>query len=99
MFHKFCSSMCTADFKEVKNAFRCRYCMHGAFKQPFVLLHASLWLLLCTYCKRAYFRWGKIRDNVGKTFHVGVIFMILLIFPSYRHMNFIFAWGNFRKRR
>ena len=34
------------------------------------------------YCKRGYFRWGKFRENVGKTFHVGVIFTILLIFPS-----------------
>ena len=25
---------------------------------------------------------GKFRENVGKTFHVGVIFTILLIFPS-----------------
>ena len=25
------------------------------------------------YCKRGYFRWGKFRENVGKTFHVGLI--------------------------
>ena len=25
---------------------------------------------------------GKFRENVGKTFHVGVIFTVLLIFPS-----------------
>ena len=34
------------------------------------------------YRKRGYFRWGKFRENVGKTFHVGVIFTILLLFPS-----------------
>ena len=27
------------------------------------------------------FAGGKFRENVGKTFHVGVIFTILLIFP------------------
>ena len=45
------------------------------------------------------FAGGKFRENVGKTFHVGVIFTILLIFPSYRHMGFIFAWGLFSRRR
>ena len=25
---------------------------------------------------------GKFRENVGKTFHVGVIFTILFLFPS-----------------
>ena len=49
------------------------------------------------YCKRYYFRWGKFRENVGRTFHVGVIFTILLIFLSERHAGFIFAWGNFRE--
>ena len=28
------------------------------------------------------FAGGKFRENVGKTFHVGVIFTLLLIFPS-----------------
>ena len=28
------------------------------------------------------FAGGKFRENVGKTFHVGVIFTILLLFPS-----------------
>ena len=28
------------------------------------------------------FAGGKFRENVGETFHVGVIFTILLIFPS-----------------
>ena len=28
------------------------------------------------------FAGGKFRKNVSKTFHVGVIFMILLLFPS-----------------
>ena len=28
------------------------------------------------------FAGGKFRENVGKTFHVGVIFTIFLIFPS-----------------
>ena len=28
------------------------------------------------------FAGGKFRENVGKAFHVGVIFTILLIFPS-----------------
>ena len=36
----------------------------------------------CQYCKRGYFCWGKnFAKNVGKTFHVGVIFTILLLFP------------------
>ena len=39
------------------------------------------------------FAGGKFRENVGKTFHLGVIFTILLIYPSERHMGFIFAWG------
>ena len=34
------------------------------------------------YCKRGYFRWGEIRKKVAKTFHVGVIFTILLLFPQ-----------------
>ena len=33
------------------------------------------------YCKRGYFAGGKFRENFVKTFHVGVIFTILLIFP------------------
>ena len=41
------------------------------------------------------FAGGKFRENVGKTFHVWVIFRILLVFPSLRHMGFIFEWGNF----
>ena len=28
------------------------------------------------------FAGGKFRKNVGKTFHVGIIFTILLLFPS-----------------
>ena len=28
------------------------------------------------------FAGGKFRENVGKTLHVGVIFTILLLFPS-----------------
>ena len=28
------------------------------------------------------FAGGKFRENVGKTFHAGVIFMKLLLFPS-----------------
>ena len=35
----------------------------------------------------------KFCDNVGKTFHVGVIFTILLLFSLLRYMGFIFAWG------
>ena len=45
------------------------------------------------------FAGGKFRENVSKTFHVGVIFPILLLFPSERHMGFIFAWGLFSRRR
>ena len=29
-----------------------------------------------------FFAGEKFRENVGKTFHVGAIFMILLLFPS-----------------
>ena len=28
------------------------------------------------------FAGGKFSENIGKTFHVGIIFMILLLFPS-----------------
>ena len=28
------------------------------------------------------FAWGKFRKNFGKAFHMGVIFTILLLFPS-----------------
>ena len=28
------------------------------------------------------FAWGKFHENVGKTFHVGVNFRVLLLFPS-----------------
>ena len=38
---------------------------------------------------------GKFRENVGKTFYVGVIFTILLLLPSYRYMGLIFAWVFF----
>ena len=38
---------------------------------------------LLKYFKRGYFRWGKILRNVGKIFHLGVIFTLLLLFPSY----------------
>ena len=37
------------------------------------------------------FAGGKFREYVCTTFHVGVIFTILLLFPSYRHMGLIFA--------
>ena len=40
------------------------------------------------------FAGGKFRKNVGKTFHVGVFFTKLLLFPSYkRYIGFIFTWG------
>ena len=39
------------------------------------------------------FAGGNFRENVGKTFHVGVIFTILLLFPSQRRIGLIFAWG------
>ena len=38
--------------------------------------------IIPVYCKRGYFRWGKFLEKVAKTFHVGVIFTILLLFPS-----------------
>ena len=39
------------------------------------------------------FAGGKFRKNFGKTFHMGVIFTVLLICPSQRHMGFIFVMG------
>ena len=43
------------------------------------------------------FAGGKFRENVGKTFHVGVIFTILLIFP-HKGIWFLFSrGGNFRE--
>ena len=44
-----------------------------------------------TKCPLAIFWRGH--KNVGKRFHVGIIFTILFLFPSYRHMGFIFGWG------
>ena len=44
------------------------------------------------------FAGGKFRENVGKTFHVGVIFTILLLFPSKRHIGLFSRGGNFRKK-
>ena len=43
------------------------------------------------------FAGGKFRENVDKTFHVGVIFTILLILLS--HLGFIFARGKFSRKR
>ena len=45
-------------------------------------------ILLIVYCKHGYFFFlggggGKFHKNVGKTFHIGVIFMIFLLFPYY----------------
>ena len=44
------------------------------------LCYICTWTGKLLYCKR-YFRWGKFRENVAETFHVGVIFTMLL-FPS-----------------
>ena len=43
------------------------------------------------------FAWGKFHENIGKTFHMGLIFMILLIFTSQNHMGFILRGRNFRE--
>ena len=52
-----------------------------------------LWSLCTITVNVVIFAGGKFREKIGRTFHVGVIFTILLIFPSLRHMGFIFAWG------
>ena len=44
------------------------------------------------------FAGGKIREYVSKTFHVGVIFAILLLFPSLRHMGLFSRGGYFREK-
>ena len=49
--------------------------------------------------KHGYFRWGKFRKNVYKTFLMEVNFTILLLFPSLSHMGFIFVCGRFWQRR
>ena len=59
--------------------------------------HIIIWGL-SDYYKRGYFRLGKISQNLGNTFHVGVIFTILLLFPKMSHLGFIFAWGKFLRR-
>ena len=38
--------------------------------------------LYCTNVNVVIFAGGKFRENVGNTFHAGVIFTILLLFPS-----------------
>ena len=59
------------------------------FSTPF-----SLYKTVSLYCKRGYFGWGKFRENVGKTFHVGVTFTI---FYSYFIQEGI--WDLFSPRR
>ena len=39
------------------------------------------------------FAGGECDGNVGKAFQVGVIFTILLLFPSQRHNGFYFRVG------
>ena len=51
-------------------------------------------LLLLYTVNMVIFAGGKFRENFGKTFHKGVIFTILLIFPSYGHMGFYFCVGE-----
>ena len=51
------------------------------YLQEFVQSHIICDYCPPPYCKRGYFAGGKFRENVGKTFHMGVIFTILL-FPS-----------------
>ena len=42
------------------------------------------------------FAGGKFRENVGKTFHVGVLFMLLLL---HKGTWVLFPrWGNFREK-
>ena len=36
---------------------------------------------------------GKFRENVGRTFYMGIIFTKLLLYPSERHMGFYFCVG------
>ena len=43
------------------------------------------------------FRGGKFRENFGKTFHVGVIFTILLLFPSHLFFCLFLRGGNSRE--
>ena len=45
------------------------------------------------------FAGGNFREKVFKTFHVGVIFTILLLFPHFSHMGFIFTWRYISRRR
>ena len=60
------------------------------------LVYALKLVVLRFYCNFGhFFAGGKFCENVDKTFQVGVIFTMLLIFSSYRHMGFIFARGNF----
>ena len=57
---------------------------------PHVPLHMLLCLLHhgvlcgweCATVNVVIFAGGKFRENVGETFHVGVIFTIILLFPS-----------------
>ena len=47
----------------------------------FINLHTDYYVLQNTV-NVVTFRWGKFHENVGMTFHVEVIFAILLPFPS-----------------
>ena len=46
------------------------------------------------YSKHGYFRWGKFHENIGKTFHVGVIFTKPLLFPSWEVLWVLFSRGG-----
>ena len=55
----------------------------------YILVEVSIWIITKSGPAMAshtvnmvIFTWGKIRENVGNTFHKGVIFTILLLFPS-----------------
>ena len=44
--------------------------------------------------KRGSFCWGNFHENVGKTFRVGVFFMILHLFTLGRHIWVLFSCGG-----
>ena len=62
--------------------------MHKSFN-----FHDSM---IITTVNLVIFAGGKFRENYGKTFHVGLSFMIILLFLI-KSYGFIFAQGNFRE--
>ena len=56
-------------------------------------------IMRCNTVNVVIFAGGKFHENVSKTFHVGVIFTIILIFFDKVIWVLVFAWEKFLQRR